>query len=74
MFDFQNRGYFVCSRVRPISVPPQLYRLWGKVISAQLFKHFATQILKHLTGMIQRRGPMDASYEWQFWLENHAYH
>lgn len=58
--------------VRPISVLPQLYRLWGKVLNTQLFKSLANQIPKQVTGLLQSRGPMDASYEWQYWLEHHA--
>ena len=50
----------------------KLYRLWGKVLNTQLFKSMANQIPKQVTGLLQSRGPMDASYEWQYWLEHHA--
>ncbi len=54
--------------IRPISVLPQLRRLWSKVVCAQIFKHLASQIPKQVTGMLQHRGPMDSAYEWQYWL------
>jgi len=42
------------------------------VLNSQLFKALAAQIPKQVTGLLQARGPMDASYEWQYWLEHHS--
>ena len=62
------------SEIRPISVLPQLYRLWSKVVCGQIFKSFANQIPMQVTGMLQNRGPMDSAYDWQYWLEFNHHH
>ena len=67
-------GIPCAEEIRPISVLPQLYRLWSRVVCAQLFQQLARQIPKQVTGMLQNRGPMDSAYDWQYWLEYNQHH
>ena len=61
----------VASQTRPITVMAQLYRLWSKVICKQLLCHFSLHFGPDITGFLRSRGPMDATYLQQWWLEFH---
>ena len=56
-------------QTRPITVLSQLFRVWGRVLAKQLLQHFARVMPTSITGMLASRGPLDAAYHQQFWLE-----
>ena len=62
-------------QVRPITVLPQLYRLWGRVSCSQILAHLSAKMPVNITGLLHGRGPADASFQMQWLLElSHAEH
>lgn len=56
-------------QVRPITVLPQLYRLWAKVCTKQILAHYALHMPPDLTGFLKGRGPTEAYLRQQFAIE-----
>ena len=56
-------------QIRPITVLPQLYRLWGRVSCAQILAHLSAKMPVNITGLLHGRGPADASFQMQWLLE-----
>ena len=60
-------------QIRPITVLPQLYRLWGRVSCTQILAHLSAKMPVNITGLLHGRGPADASFQLQWLLElSHA--
>ena len=59
----------VPSATRPITILPTIYRLWSKVCTKAVLQRIATCAPVAITGMVPRRGAMDASYKLQAMLE-----
>ena len=57
------------SQTRPISILPQLYRLWAMVACRQIAQHMSKYITKDVTGLLSQRGSADMAYGFQFHLE-----
>ena len=53
----------------PVTVLPQLYRLWARVACSQLSKHFASVISPDVAGLLPGRGSADTAYRSQFHIE-----
>eukprot|EP00438_Fugacium_kawagutii_P033522 Skav222497 [mRNA] locus=scaffold1835:669488:672655:+ [translate_table: standard] len=65
----KRKGLVTAQQIRPISVLPQLYRLWARVVSACIISAFARTFSVDITGYLPGRGAMDASYQFQAWIE-----
>ena len=61
------------AEIRPITVLAQTYRLWARVICKQLLAHFSKVMPAEIWGLLSGRGPFDASYQLQLWLETHSF-
>ena len=59
--------------IRPITVLAQTYRLWAKVICKQILDHFSKFMPAEIWGLLSGRGPFNASYQLQLWLETQAF-
>ena len=57
------------SQTRPITILPQLYRLWASVICSQIAAVFATWAPDGITGFLPKRGAISAAIRAQFQLE-----
>ncbi len=56
-------------RTRPITILPQLYRIWGKVISSQAIKQLSTRLPAQISGFLKGRSAFQSAYDTQVWLE-----
>ena len=56
-------------QTRPITLLPQLYRLWAAVMTAEITKVLCTWIPNDITGLLPRRGAANAAYFSQFHIE-----
>ena len=56
-------------QIRPITVLPQLYRLWAKVCTHQILAHFAMHMPPDMTGFLKGRGPAEAYLRQQLAIE-----
>eukprot|EP00438_Fugacium_kawagutii_P012153 Skav200039 [mRNA] locus=scaffold337:128586:133469:+ [translate_table: standard] len=56
-------------QTRPITVLPQTYRVWSRVVAFVILQHFAEAMPASVTGFLPGRGPMDSSYRFQHMLE-----
>ena len=65
----KTAGLPVNSATRPITVLPQVYRLWAAVACQQLSRWFAIHIPKEVTGLLPHRGSFDTAYYTQFQIE-----
>eukprot|EP00438_Fugacium_kawagutii_P015771 Skav224434 [mRNA] locus=scaffold3233:104463:109694:+ [translate_table: standard] len=54
---------------RPITVLSQTYRLWGKTIFTQISRFFADYVPRGVTGLLPRRGALDAAFQAQHDIE-----
>ena len=65
-------------QVRPITILPQIYRLWAKVCTRQLLTHLAQHLPPDITGFLRGRGPTEAFLRQQIhieishWTQSHA--
>eukprot|EP00438_Fugacium_kawagutii_P027321 Skav202721 [mRNA] locus=scaffold654:963827:967240:+ [translate_table: standard] len=66
-------GEISAAQVRPITIFAQLYRTWSRVVSQQILARFATLMPSNITGFLKHRGPMDASMQLAYFLEQ-AFH
>ena len=57
-------------QTRPITILPQLYRLWSHVACAQISEVLCRKITGDVTGFLKNRGSADTAYCFQFHLEN----
>ena len=60
-------------QLRPVTILPQLYRLWSRVVCRQLLRRLSDFMPPSLPGLLVGRGPLDAAMRQQFWLER-AHH
>ena len=56
---------------RPICVLPNVYRLWGKVMTAKCFKHIRTRLPNTLCGLVPGRSSVDLATQLQPEIEHH---
>ena len=63
-WDVDNAG-----RTRPITILPQLYRIWGKVVAMQAIRKLSGQAPAEITGFLKGRSAFQAAYDTQVWLE-----
>lgn len=56
-------------RTRPITILPQLYRIWGKVISTQAIKQLSYRLPGQISGFLKGRSAFKSAYDTQVWLE-----
>ena len=57
------------SMVRPITVLSQLYRLWSQIITRKVLDQLSQKLPYDITGFLPQRGCVDASYMFQYQLE-----
>ena len=50
-------------RTRPITILPQLYRIWGKVISSQAIKQLSTRLPAQISGFLKGRSAFQSAYD-----------
>eukprot|EP00438_Fugacium_kawagutii_P004562 Skav202820 [mRNA] locus=scaffold3852:93950:98746:- [translate_table: standard] len=62
------------TRLRPITVLPQVYRLWTKIFSAALLGLMSDRMPPSLTGFLPGKGPLDASFATQHRIELAHFH
>jgi hypothetical protein len=62
-------GIVTPAQIRPISVMAQLYRLWSKIQCKHVLSCIHSQLPKAITGFVPGKGPYDAIYEMQWYLE-----
>ena len=65
----KKEGVITPSQIRPISVMAQLYRLWSKIQCRHVLLHIYKSLPKAITGFVPDKGPYDAIYEMQWYLE-----
>lgn len=65
----KKEGVITPSQIRPISVMAQLYRLWSKIQCRHVLSHIYKSLPKAITGFVPDKGPYDAIYEMQWYLE-----
>eukprot|EP00438_Fugacium_kawagutii_P027057 Skav214848 [mRNA] locus=scaffold16:148008:151571:+ [translate_table: standard] len=58
------------SQTRPITVLPQLYRVWCKVIYIQVSTYINSWLPPGVSGLLPHRGVSDAAYASQFTVES----
>ena len=61
-------------QTRPITILPQLYRLWSMVACKQIAAHFSKHVTHDVTGLLSQRGSADTAYSFQFQLESAKCH
>ena len=59
-------------RTRPITILPQLYRIWGKVISTQAIRQLSARLPPPISGFLKGRSAFQSAYDTQCWLEHTA--
>eukprot|EP00435_Cladocopium_sp_Y103_P045716 s1750_g13.t1 len=60
------------SQIRPITILPQIYRIWAKMVTSQILASLSSQLPPQITGFLKNRSAARAAYDMQFWLESHA--
>ena len=66
-------GIPVPSRVRPITVLSQLYRVWAQVVCRQALRALGHAMTSDITGLLPGRGAFEAAYATQWFFEG-AHH
>ena len=56
---------------RPICILPNVYRLWGKIMTAKCFKHLRDKIPSTLCGSVPGRSSIDLAMQLQSEAEHH---
>ena len=59
-------------RTRPITILPQLYRIWAKVVATQAIRKLSPRVPAEITGFLKGRSAFQAAYDTQVWLEKIA--
>lgn len=59
----------MAGQVRPITILPQIYRLWARVCAKQLLAHYAQHMPAEVCGFLRGRGAADAYLRQQFHIE-----
>ena len=61
------------AQIRPITVMATLYRLWARVIGRQVLASLSTSLPPQVTGLLAHRGPKEAAYNMQAFIEQIHY-
>eukprot|EP00435_Cladocopium_sp_Y103_P054135 s857_g17.t1 len=56
-------------QIRPITILPQVYRLWARVATRQILDHLSQHMPVEVSGLLRSRGPCDAFVRQQFYIE-----
>eukprot|EP00435_Cladocopium_sp_Y103_P033463 s2507_g8.t1 len=60
-------------QVRPITILPQIYRIWAKMVTSQILASLSSQLPPPITGFLKNRSAYRAAYDMQHWLEVQAH-
>ena len=66
-------GLCQASETRPITILPQIYRIWARLVTHQAIAHLSQWIPPQVTGFLKGRGAYEAAYDTQQWLEQLAH-
>lgn len=68
----KNPGICQVHQVRPITILPQIYRIWGKVVTTKILEILSKQLPPQISGFLKGRSAFQAAYDTQVWLEQQA--
>lgn len=58
---------------RPITILPQVYRVWGKVVTKRLIQKLSEALPSSITGFLKHRSAHQAAYQYQAWIEMQSF-
>lgn len=65
-------GLCRASESRPITILPQIYRIWARLVAHQVITQISQWVPPQVTGFLKGRGAFEAAYDTQQWLEQKA--